>query len=118
MALNIRTITPELHHRLKLAAFSSGVALDRFCVDILTTGVAQRTEQGTSNPIVGGSTPSASSKSQGSSAVELRPHKTVVRGSNPRPETNSIVDTRPRQSHDIKTCRIYGCLMCKMAKEK
>lgn len=29
-----------------------------------------------------------------------------------------IVDTRPRQYHDIKSCRIYGCLMCKMAKEK
>jgi len=29
-----------------------------------------------------------------------------------------IVDIKPRQSHNPKTCRIYGCLMCKMEKER
>lgn len=35
MALNLRSIEPELHRRLKLAAFSSGKALERFCLDAL-----------------------------------------------------------------------------------
>lgn len=39
MALNLRTITPDLHQRLKLAAFSSGKALERFCLDVLESAV-------------------------------------------------------------------------------
>lgn len=35
MALNLRSVSPELHRRLKLAAFSSGKALDRFCAEAL-----------------------------------------------------------------------------------
>lgn len=35
MALNLRTIEPDLHRRLKLAAFSSGKALERFCLEAL-----------------------------------------------------------------------------------
>lgn len=35
MALNLRKIEPDLHRRLKLAAFSLGIALERFCLDAL-----------------------------------------------------------------------------------
>lgn len=87
MALNLRTITPELHQQLKLAAFSSGKALERFCLDVLQDSVAQRTEPRVSTPKVAGSNPAAVSKTQVSSAVEPRPHKMAVLGSNPRPET-------------------------------
>ena len=33
-----------------------------------------------------------------------------------KPVEQAIVDSLPRIEHDVKACRLYGCLMCKMAK--
>ena len=90
MALNLRTITPELHHRLKLAAFSSGKALERFCLDALDDCLNGKW----SDP------PSA--KPVFDSKIG---RKGIDRDSYP-----------PRTSHDPATCRIYKCGMCAVVK--
>lgn len=35
-----------------------------------------------------------------------------------KPIERAIIDTLPRREHNPKTCRLYGCLQCKLHKEK
>ena len=42
MALNLRTITPELHAELKIAAANAHKPLERFCLDALEGLILRR----------------------------------------------------------------------------
>jgi hypothetical protein len=51
--------------------------------------------------------------------IEQAPSKSQVAGSTPAPSTKIIeraVTAGVERGHDTKTCRIYGCLMCKALK--
>lgn len=77
MALNLRKIDPDLHRRLKLAAFSSGKALERFCLDALEEclGAGERHTQ------------------KSALAESATAHSPRIAGSNPAPPTKSALSS-------------------------
>lgn len=95
-------------------AASEAAILDRSLAWVIVSrlrsayaGVAQRIEQAPSKSQVAGSIPAPSPKI-------LRKN---VPGRITNPEiVERAVDAGLRSGHDTKTCRIYGCLMCKALK--
>lgn len=71
MALNLRSVTPELHKKLKLAACQSGVALERFCIDLLARGVNSSVERTAHNGMAAGSTPAPRTTSHDPSTCRI-----------------------------------------------
>lgn len=100
MAVNLRSVTGELHQKLKMRAAQEGVTIESLCVRFLWWGldvadgrVAQKVEV----------YPSLVPGGEGNGEVERLSLRKRVGGSNPSPSTNF---------HDPKACRIYRCGMC------
>lgn len=86
MAVNLRSVTGELHQKLKVRAVQEGVTIESLCVRFLWWGLHHMDE-------VGGD----------SSVAEQRSSSPLVAG--PSPALRST-------THDPKTCNVYKCGMC------
>jgi hypothetical protein len=96
MAINLRSVTGELQQLLKVRAAQEKVTIESLCVRFLWWGLDANTHRDV--PATGTEGERLAQK-----AVDILLEK--------RPNL-----TRP--SHDPKTCRVRGCGLCAIAKEK
>lgn len=90
MAVNLRSVTGELHQKLKMRAAQEGVTIESLCVRFLWWGLDTPTQV------------DAATFKDGTPDVGL---------------TGLARLLEKKAEHDIKTCRIYKCGMCAATKK-
>jgi hypothetical protein len=126
-ALNVRAVPARLMREIKAAAGKKGVTVKDWVIEVLgekvgVVGVLPepeetptgKTEESALNPE--GCTHGLRDGEGGDSRQSVRVRRAVERPATDTAEV-SAESKSSRFDHDPKTCNLYGCLMCKMAKE-
>lgn len=92
MAINLRSVTGELHQRLKMRAAQEGVTIESLCVRFLWWGLDN------ASPDEATATFKDGSPDVGVAGLARLLEK--------------------KDKHDSKTCRIYKCGMCAASREE
>ncbi len=115
-ALNLRNVDPKVIHDLKVGAVSAGMTLREYCLDLLDSHYARSGTKKAAKVVLKATDPTrkpnrASRRLQGAIPAQ----ETALTYANlTRKDIQEAKSARP--GHDPKTCRVRGCLMCKVAK--